>query len=82
MKFIQMTETGKIEVDIKYLNDLILNNYKLNLLECGGVDNWEWYSESLCGNEDEVITNGKEEFDKFEYAKYLMGQANIFKKEV
>jgi len=20
---------------------------KLNMLECGGVDNWEWYGESL-----------------------------------
>ena len=77
-----MTETGKIEVDIKYLNDLILNNYKLNLLEWGGVDNWELYGESLGRNEDDVITNGKEEFDKFEYAEYLMQQANIFKEEV
>ena len=81
-----MTETGKIEVGIEYLNDLILNNYKLNLLECGGVDNWEWYGESLCGNEDDVITietaDGEEEFDKIEYAEYLMEQANIFKEEV
>ena len=31
--------------------DLLRDSDKLNRLECGGVDNWDWYDESL-NNED------------------------------
>ena len=27
--------------------DLLRDSDKLNRLECGGVDNWDWYDESL-----------------------------------
>ena len=27
--------------------DLLRDSNKLNRLECGGVDNWDWYGESL-----------------------------------
>lgn len=27
--------------------DLLRDSDKLNRLECGGVDNWDWYGESL-----------------------------------
>ena len=30
---------------------LLRDSDKLNRLECGGVDNWDWYDESL-NNED------------------------------
>ena len=29
------------------LKKLITSHLKLRALECGGVDNWSWYSESL-----------------------------------
>ena len=33
--------------------DLLRDSDKLNRLECGGVDNWDWYDESLNNdNED------------------------------
>ena len=32
--------------------DLLRDSDKLNRLECGGVDNWEWYGESLYSDED------------------------------
>ena len=31
--------------------DLLRDSDKLNRLECGGVDNWNWYDESL-NNDD------------------------------
>ena len=27
--------------------DLLRDSDKLNRLECGGVDNWDWYGESI-----------------------------------
>lgn len=47
MSFIKMNATGKVEVDIKEYNSLVLRDEELSLLESGGVDNWEWYGESL-----------------------------------
>ena len=32
--------------------DLLRDSDKLSRLECGGVDNWDWYDESL-NNDDE-----------------------------
>ena len=31
---------------------LLRDSDKLHRLECGGVDNWEWYSEALNDEED------------------------------
>ena len=31
-------------------DELLAAEIKLNLLEAGGVDNWEWYGESLFGD--------------------------------
>ena len=31
---------------------LLRDSDKLSRLECGGVDNWEWYSEALNDEED------------------------------
>lgn len=36
-----------VEVSSKYLAELERNNRKLKALEQGGVDDWEWYDESL-----------------------------------
>ena len=34
------------------LASLLRDSNKLHRLECGGVDNWEWYGEALNDNED------------------------------
>lgn len=38
---------SKVEINANYLAELERSNRKLKALEQGGVDNWEWYSESL-----------------------------------
>lgn len=38
---------SKIQVDAKRLAKLEKAERKLSALEAGGVDNWEWYSESM-----------------------------------
>lgn len=39
-------KTYKI-ISERVLKDLLLNDEILRRLEAGGVDNWEWYSESI-----------------------------------
>lgn len=51
-KFIELIENSNYNLNEqtelkKYLNALEDDSYKLNCLECNGVDNWEWYSEAL-----------------------------------
>ena len=36
-----------VTIEKKEYNRLIDRDFKLACLESGGVDNWEWYSESL-----------------------------------
>lgn len=36
-----------ITISIAEYKELIKDQNKLNALEIGGVDNWEWYGESL-----------------------------------
>ena len=43
------------------LRELIHDSLKLMALESGGVDNWEWYSDSL---NDFLNSNGEEDFYK------------------
>ncbi len=43
-----------VQVDEKRLAELIRNEQKLKLLENGGVDNWDWYGDSL--NPEDGIT--------------------------
>ena len=43
-----------IEISREEYFELKLSFEKLQLLEAGGVDNWEWYSESLYPEDDEV----------------------------
>lgn len=49
---------GSVSVDKKRLEDLERASRKLAALEAGGVDNWEWYSESLS---DFLKEEGEEE---------------------
>ena len=47
-------ETDKVEVSKERLAKLLRDERELQLLESGGVDNWEWYDDSL--NPDDGIT--------------------------
>lgn len=38
---------GQINITAKQLLSFIQDSIKLNALECGGVDNWTWYGESI-----------------------------------
>lgn len=49
----------KIEITKKEYLRLLIAEETLNRLEHGGVDNWEWYSESL-------NPEGEERLDEFE----------------
>ena len=41
------------------LRGLLYSYYKLEALEYGGVDNWEWYSDSLHGFMEDYIRDNK-----------------------
>ena len=36
-----------IELPLKVVKDLVLAHAELRALEAGGVDNWDWYCDSL-----------------------------------
>jgi hypothetical protein len=42
-----VTETGTVNINKDELGDLRKDSFKLQCLDAGGVDNWEWYDESL-----------------------------------
>lgn len=42
-----MSEEETITISLKEYNSLKEDAFKLLCLENGGVDNWDWYSESL-----------------------------------
>jgi len=46
-----MTDT--VTIPTKKYNRLLKDSRDLAKLHAGGVDNWEWYSESLYGDEDD-----------------------------
>ena len=37
----------QVQIDIENLATLIQDSWALQALRAGGVDNWDWYSESL-----------------------------------
>lgn len=43
---------GKVTIDKQTLYNLMCDSEKLNRLENGGVDNWDWYGESLNSDYD------------------------------
>lgn len=42
-----VTETGTVNINRDELGDLRKDQFKLQCLDAGGVDGWEWYDESL-----------------------------------
>lgn len=47
------TMKNKVEISISEYEELLKSEVKLRLLEEGGVDNWEWYGDSLEGLDEE-----------------------------
>lgn len=39
--------TKTVEIDVLFLVNLLADSVRLDALERGGVDNWDWYDESL-----------------------------------
>lgn len=44
---LSMLDNEFVTISKKDYDELVYSSRKLALLEEGGVDNWEWYSESL-----------------------------------
>lgn len=57
-----------IQVDAHKLANLIRNSVKYELLEAGGVDNWEWYRTCLYENKEENVDDMSDE----EVIKYYL----------
>ena len=71
-------ELGGLKMDEWYkiskeeLVELLYNNFKLMALESGGVENWDWYSESINDFEEregELYTLAREELHYFDIIK-------------
>jgi hypothetical protein len=43
-----------VEISLERLAELLKSEARLIALECGGVDNWDWYSESLDSADEEI----------------------------
>lgn len=58
-----MKEKLKTEISLQKYEDLLMAEAKLNLLEWGGVDNWEYYGLAL-ENLDEEYENVEKVIEK------------------
>ena len=55
-KYIKKLENGNYEITREYLEELLESDFKLNALSNAGVDNWEFYDETMEDfNFDDVI---------------------------
>lgn len=54
-----------VKIEQRKLLDLLEAYFKLAALESGGVDNWEWYGDSLCQylQEDEMNKTQDDDYD-------------------
>ena len=62
---------GTITITKQEYFDLRVAKEILSRLEAGGVDNWEWYSESLYPDKDTYYGNNLEEADLEVYEENL-----------
>lgn len=60
-----------VQVEEKRLAELLRKEWKLGALEAGGVDNWNWYGESLYPDEDTTLNDIEDMPDKEIIKKYL-----------
>lgn len=63
-----------IIISEKEYDRLDLVDMKMNALEAGGVDNWEWYSDSL--NNCIIITIDDKDYSYVDYIEYLEDKEN------
>lgn len=62
-----------VKIEQRKLLNLLEAYFKLAALESGGVDNWEWYGDSLCQylQEDEMSTT-QDDYDFKDMAENYM----------
>lgn len=63
-------------VEENLLKELWINDLKLAALESGGVDNWEWYGESINDFLKEQKAENFEELVKIEIAHMAIEEVN------
>lgn len=63
-----------VKIEQRKLLDLLEAYFKLAALESGGVDNWEWYGDSLCQylQEDEMNRPQDDDYDFRDMAENYM----------
>ena len=63
-----------VKIEQRKLLDLLEAYFKLAALEGGGVDNWEWYGDSLCQylQEDEMNRPQDDDYDFRDMAENYM----------
>lgn len=64
-------ETDKVEVSKERLAKLLRDERELQLLESGGVDNWEWYDDSLYPDDGITYDDIQDMSDDEVIEKYL-----------
>ena len=66
-----------VKIDKKELRELLEAYHRLQALECGGIDNWWWYGESMknyceeakCDSIENIVD---EEIKKYEEVEYTL----------
>lgn len=63
-----------VKIEQRRLLDLLEAYFKLAALESGGVNNWEWYGDSLCQylQEDEMNKTQDDDYDFRDMAENYM----------
>ena len=63
-----------VKIEQRKLLALLEAYFKLAALESGGVDNWEWYGDSLCQylQEDEMNKTQNDDYDFRDMAENYM----------
>lgn len=70
-----MSKNKYVIISINKLADLIENSEMYKALEAGGVNNWEWYGESLC----DYISDDEKYPDFDEYINDITSEEYILK---
>ena len=73
-----MAKETYVKIPLTEFQELLEKEIQLDALECGGVDNWEWYSESFKEAAYNAGTvNGVAFRDYEEYVKYFISKEYI-----
>ena len=60
---------GKVyrKIEENALRQLLIAAHKYWALECGGVDNWNFYGEAIYAHVDDCIVTDEQYYDSIEY---------------